>query len=135
MEAKKTAEADVNKKATLFLAIGLLVSLGITLMAFEWKQYEEGELMDLGMVADDFEEDYSDKLTDEERLARFGQEDHVRVFGRKDFESMFLEPNFEGFTRIALHDLISHYDARKHAIRIGSISPKSTPQTFVFIKD
>ena len=56
MEAKKTAEADVNKKATLFLAIGLLVSLGITLMAFEWKQYEEGELMDLGMVADDFEE-------------------------------------------------------------------------------
>lgn len=56
MEAKKTPEADVNKKAGLFLAIGLLVSLGITLAAFEWKQYDQGELMDLGNVADDFEE-------------------------------------------------------------------------------
>lgn len=56
MEAKKTPEADVNKRASLFLAIGLLVSLGITLAAFEYKKYDEGELMDLGMVADDFEE-------------------------------------------------------------------------------
>ena len=37
MEAKKTPKADVNKKAGLFLAIGLLVSLGLTLAAFEWE--------------------------------------------------------------------------------------------------
>ena len=85
--------------------------------------------------ADNFEEDYSDALTDEERLKRFGQEDHVRVFGRRDFEEMFIAPNFEGFTRIALHDLISQFDARRHAIRVGSVSPKSIPQTFVFVKD
>lgn len=40
----------------MFLAIGLLVSLGITLAAFEWKKTEAGELMDLGMAPDDFEE-------------------------------------------------------------------------------
>ncbi len=56
MEAKKTPEADLNKKASLFLAIGLLVSLGLTLVAFEWKKSDEGELMDLGMANDDFEE-------------------------------------------------------------------------------
>ena len=56
METKKTPEADVNKKVSLFLAIGLLVSLGITLAAFEWKKYDEGELMDLGNLNDDFEE-------------------------------------------------------------------------------
>ena len=56
MEAKKTPEADVNKKAGMFLAIGLIVSLGLTLAAFEWKQYAAGELMDLGMAQDDFEE-------------------------------------------------------------------------------
>lgn len=56
MEAKKTPEADVNKRASLFLAIGLLVSLGITLAAFEYKQYEKGDLMDLGMMTDEFEE-------------------------------------------------------------------------------
>ena len=35
MEAKKTPSADLNKKSSLFLAIGLLVSLGITFAAFE----------------------------------------------------------------------------------------------------
>lgn len=56
MELKKTPKADVNRKATMFMALGLILSLGITLAAFEWKQYEEGELMDLGMAPDDFEE-------------------------------------------------------------------------------
>lgn len=56
MEAKKTPQADLTKKTSLFLAIGLVVSLGVTLAAFEWKKYEKGEIMDLGMVADDFEE-------------------------------------------------------------------------------
>jgi protein TonB len=56
MEAKKTPSADLNKKSSLFFAIGLLVSLGVTLAAFEWKNYEKGELMDLGMAADDFED-------------------------------------------------------------------------------
>lgn len=56
MEAKKTPQADITKKTSLFLAIGLVVSLGLTLAAFEWKKYEKGEIMDLGMVADDFEE-------------------------------------------------------------------------------
>ena len=56
MEAKKTPEADINKKAGLFLMIGLVVSLGLTLTAFEWKQYEKGDLMDLGQVTDEFEE-------------------------------------------------------------------------------
>ncbi|WP_323757733.1 energy transducer TonB [Roseivirga sp.] len=56
METKKSPSADINRKSSLFLAIGLLVSLGITFAAFEWKQYEKGDLMDLGMATDDFED-------------------------------------------------------------------------------
>lgn len=56
MEAKKTPKADMNKRTSLFLMIGLIVSLGLTLMAFEWKKYEAGDLMDLGEVSDEFEE-------------------------------------------------------------------------------
>jgi len=56
MEAKKTPQADVNRKSTMFIMVGLIVSLGITLMAFEYKKYDQGELMDLGMADDDFEE-------------------------------------------------------------------------------
>ena len=56
MEAKKTPQADVNRKSTMFIMVGLIVSLGLTLMAFEYKKYDQGELMDLGMADDDFEE-------------------------------------------------------------------------------
>lgn len=56
MELKKKPNADVSRQRTMFMALGLIVSLSLTLYAFEAKQYEEGELMDLGMAPDDFEE-------------------------------------------------------------------------------
>ena len=36
MEPKKTPKADLEKKKLLFMEIGLAVSLGLVLMAFEW---------------------------------------------------------------------------------------------------
>ncbi len=56
MELKKTPDADLNKKSGLFLNIGLVVSLIIVISAFEWKFYDDGDLVDLGQVRDDFEE-------------------------------------------------------------------------------
>lgn len=56
MEIKKTPKADLSKKSTMFLNLGLALSVGLCLMAFEWKFYEYGNLKDLGQVADDFEE-------------------------------------------------------------------------------
>ncbi|MGW8121297.1 energy transducer TonB [Roseivirga echinicomitans] len=56
MEAKKSPKADLNKKSSLFLAIGLLASLSITFAAFEWKHYDKGIIMDLGMITDDFDD-------------------------------------------------------------------------------
>lgn len=56
MEVKKIPEVDITKRSSMFLMIGLIVSLGITLAAFEWKKYGSGELMNLGAANDDFEE-------------------------------------------------------------------------------
>lgn len=56
MESKKSPQADINHKSKMFMAIGLLVSLSLTFTAFEWKTFEDGELMDLGMINEDFEE-------------------------------------------------------------------------------
>jgi protein TonB len=56
MELKKNPKADINKKSTLFLNIGLVVSLSLTFLAFEWKSYDEGPAMDLGQVEDNMEE-------------------------------------------------------------------------------
>ena len=37
MEQKKTEQADLEKKRGLFLQIGLVVVMGLVLLAFEWK--------------------------------------------------------------------------------------------------
>ena len=41
MEAKKTDKADLTKKSGLFLSVGLVVTMVLVVMAFEWKQYDE----------------------------------------------------------------------------------------------
>jgi len=56
MEAKKNSKVDLNTKTNLFLSIGLVISLLAVITAFEWKFYDEGELMDLGQVSDEFED-------------------------------------------------------------------------------
>ncbi|MDN3688305.1 energy transducer TonB [Cyclobacterium jeungdonense] len=56
MEAKKTPKADLTKKTGMFLNLGLMVSVGLVLFAFEYRSYDDGQLKDLGSIDDDFEE-------------------------------------------------------------------------------
>ena|SRR5690554_816350 len=56
MEAKKTPKADLNKQSGMFLNLGLAISVGLILFAFEYKSYDDGTLKDLGTVSDEFEE-------------------------------------------------------------------------------
>ncbi len=56
MELKKNPSADLNRKSGLFLNIGLVVSLVLVITAFEWKYYDDGSLVDLGQVDDEFED-------------------------------------------------------------------------------
>ncbi len=56
MENKKHPEADIGKKRPALLLLGLIISLSLTFMAFEWKNYGTGELVDLGTIDDPFEE-------------------------------------------------------------------------------
>ncbi len=56
MELKKNPKADLTRKTNLFFAIGLVVSLLLVIVAFEWKSYDEVTAVDFGNVSDDFEE-------------------------------------------------------------------------------
>ncbi|MFZ9045298.1 MAG: energy transducer TonB, partial [Cyclobacteriaceae bacterium] len=56
MELKKNPEADLSQKAGMFLNLGLTISLAITIVAFEWKSYDDAGMVDLGQVEDDFED-------------------------------------------------------------------------------
>lgn len=56
MEEKKTPKADLNRKTGLHLSIGLVISLAVVTLAFEWKSYDNSGLVDLGNVESDFED-------------------------------------------------------------------------------
>jgi periplasmic protein TonB len=47
MELKKTEKADLESKKMIFTQIGLVITLAIILLAFEWKTYEK-TVLDLG---------------------------------------------------------------------------------------
>ena len=58
MEQKKSPKADLENKKNLFFLVGLVVSLGITLLAFEWTSRPK-KVEDLGSVkAQDIEDEY-----------------------------------------------------------------------------
>ncbi|WP_017732053.1 energy transducer TonB [Nafulsella turpanensis] len=56
MEPKKNPKADLTRKSNLFFAIGLVVSIMLVIVAFEWKSYDEVVAVDMGVAADNFEE-------------------------------------------------------------------------------
>ncbi|HET6243211.1 MAG: energy transducer TonB [Bacteroidetes bacterium] len=67
MELKKNPNADLEKKRSLFLQIGLVVSLGLVLIGLEWKSYE-GSLADLGQLVIDQTEEEMIPITQPELL-------------------------------------------------------------------
>lgn len=56
MEKKKNPKVDLRQYSGLFFNIGLVISLLLSITAFEWKFYDDAGLVDLGNVRDDFEE-------------------------------------------------------------------------------
>ncbi|PIB30389.1 energy transducer TonB [Maribacter sp. 4G9] len=49
MKPKKNPEKDLNKKSSLFFVFGLLLVLGLALIALEWKSYEPKSIYDVSM--------------------------------------------------------------------------------------
>lgn len=56
MEPKKNPKIALERKTGMFFNIGLATSLLIVITAFEWRFYDDGGLVDLGQVDDDFED-------------------------------------------------------------------------------
>ncbi|MEO9475918.1 MAG: energy transducer TonB [Cyclobacteriaceae bacterium] len=56
IELKNKRTESSHQQAKLFFFIGLTISLLFTILAFEWKTYDHNEIVDLGIIANDFEE-------------------------------------------------------------------------------
>ena len=49
MEPKKNPKADLSKRSVLFFQLGLILILGLSYLAIEWKTYEK-EAIDIGQL-------------------------------------------------------------------------------------
>jgi len=56
MEEKKTEKADLTKKTSFFFSIGLLITMSIVVMAFEWKDRDKQDIDLMGKSTNTFEE-------------------------------------------------------------------------------
>lgn len=56
MEVKKNPKANLEKNKSMFFEVGLIVSLALVLLAFEWKSFEEKDFL-LGDLQIDVEEE------------------------------------------------------------------------------
>ena len=65
MELKKNPEVDLEKKKGMFFFIGLAFSLGLMLVAIEWKTFEK-TLVDLGQVEIQIEEEEMIPITQQQ---------------------------------------------------------------------
>ncbi len=57
MEAKKTPRADLERKRTYFVQIGLIITLAVVLVAFEWKTYDKKEIEIAARQVEQIEDD------------------------------------------------------------------------------
>lgn len=56
MELKKDPKVDLSRQSGLFMNIGLIVALGLCLLAFEWKTYDDMGAMNLATATTETEE-------------------------------------------------------------------------------
>lgn len=56
MELKKNPQVDVYRLKNVFFNLGLVVSISMVFIIFQFKVYDDSELVDLGMVNDKIEE-------------------------------------------------------------------------------
>jgi hypothetical protein len=80
-----------------------------------------------------YREDLSDELTPENRLEKFGHEDHVRSFGTEDFSLMFA-PAFDGMVQVSLRELIPAHAFEESNIPSRALQKNSTHGIMVWKK-
>jgi protein TonB len=56
MELKKNPKNDLARMSGMFFNLGLTITLVLVIFAFEYKDYDDSGLVDLGSIDDDFED-------------------------------------------------------------------------------
>ncbi|MDH5380346.1 MAG: TonB family protein [Cyclobacteriaceae bacterium] len=56
MEAKKTEKSDLGRKAGLYFSVGMSAALALVIMGFEWRKYDNSNLLNQSDISEEMEE-------------------------------------------------------------------------------
>jgi len=150
MELKKNPEKDLRKQSGLFMNIGLVVALACTIVAFEWKDYDQS-LIVLGQVEADFEEVIEIPPTeqppppppvlqqpeiieveDEEEIEEIEIEMDVEVTEEEEVEEVIIEEveeeEIEAPVFVAEQDALPPGGLQAWRVKIGKYCQKNYPE-------
>jgi periplasmic protein TonB len=65
MELRKNPKYDLRQYRGLFFNIGLVISMLMVIAAFEWRFYDQQELMDMGLINAEFDQALDVPLTEQ----------------------------------------------------------------------
>jgi len=57
MEAKKSKKADLEPKKVIFMQVGMIIALAVVLLAFNYRSYERGSMLNMQIQVDDTPEE------------------------------------------------------------------------------
>ena len=116
MIARKSPAADLDQFRYLFLSIGLVVSLAVVNIAFEWKFYDNGNLVQLYSDSDSFEELMEVPITQQPPPPPPQKNTLVTLIEVPDVEDIDEEITFEIDIEVTEDMLIEHIEYEEEVI-------------------
>jgi protein TonB len=129
MEAKKSKKADLENKRGLFLEIGMVVSLALVLLAFQWTPNVEQTAYDFNSSLDfEFEEEWLPINTEHQKQEELKQPPVVEVIA--------IVENYEDIPDVEVFDTEGSLEIPITIIDMGTEALDETePETFYIVEE
>ena len=131
MEARKNPKYDMRQYRGLFFNIGLVISLLMVIAAFEWRFYDDRELMNAGPTSMEFDESLDVPLTEQPPPPPPKAIKNVQIIAVEDLEEIEddieIDLDIEMTEDLAIEKVIE--------TEIGEVEEEDTEEIFVIVED
>jgi len=131
MVARKNPKYDMNLHRGVFFNIGLVISLLMVIAAFEWRFYDDTNLMNIGPSETNFEEIFDVPITEQPPPPAPQVIKNVQIISVEDIED--IEDEIEINLDIEMTDDMKIEEIRQ--IDMGEIEEEDNEQIFIIVED
>jgi len=131
MEARKNPKYDMRQYRGLFFNIGLVISLLMVIAAFEWRFYDDQELMNVGTSSIEFVEAMDVPLTEQPPPPPPQALKNVQIIGVEDLED--IEDEIEINLDIEMTEDLTIEKVIE--LDVGDVEEEDTEEIFVIVED